>query len=177
MIRIVAVLALSLFVGGCFEETVTEKPGPVAMTLEAVGHYCQMNVLEHDGPKAQIHIAGVTEPLWFSQIRDAVVFTRLPEETAEITAIYVNDMGRADSWADPGADNWVDAELAFFVIGSSRTGGMGAPEAIPFGMQTDAEAFVAQHGGEVVRFAEIPEAYVLAPVDTALAGETDAPVQ
>ena len=26
MIRIVAVLALSLFVGGCFEETVTEKP-------------------------------------------------------------------------------------------------------------------------------------------------------
>ncbi len=177
MIRAAMIVMLSLVVGGCFEEKVVEKPHPIALTAEAVGHYCQMNILEHEGPKAQVHIAGHSAPLWFSQVRDAVVFTRLPEETAEITAIYVNDMGRAESWADPGPDNWVEADLAHFVIGSRQTGGMGVPEVIPFGVRSDAESFVKQYGGKIVRFAEIPEDYVLSSVDTASAGETGAAAQ
>lgn len=177
MRRLAIIVALALAVGGCFDEEAAEKPGPVTMSADAVGYYCQMNVLEHEGPRAQIHIVGQTAPLWFSQIRDAVAFTRLPEETAEITAIYVNDMGRAKSWEDPGADNWVDADLAYFVIGSSRTGGMGAPEAVPFGTEDDARAFIATNGGKVVRFAEIPDDYVLSPVDTAAAGPPAIPTE
>ncbi|WP_436644211.1 nitrous oxide reductase accessory protein NosL [Microbaculum sp. FT89] len=177
MIRAAMIAMLSLSVGGCFEDAVVEKPDPVAMTAEAVGHYCQMNVLEHEGPKAQIHLAGLLAPLWFSQVRDAVVYTRLPEETAEITAIYVNDMGRAKSWAEPGDANWVDADEAYFVIDSRQTGGMGVPETIPFGVRSAAETFVSQHGGKIVRFAEIPEDYVLSPVDTASSGEPGVPAQ
>jgi copper chaperone NosL len=174
--RSAIVLALALLVGGCFEEEVAVKPAAVAMTPESVGYFCQMNVLEHDGPLAQIHLAGQPAPVWFTQIRDAVAFMRLPEETAEITAIYVSDMGRAESWSEPGADNFVDGEFAFYVIDSSRTGGMGAPEAVPFAQENDAREFSRVNGGKVVRLPEIPDAYVLSPVDTASArvpGEPD----
>ena len=97
--RILSVLPFVLLLTGCQPEVAAEPPAPVAMNAQAVGHYCQMDVLEHEGPKAQIHVANLDRPLWFSQIRDAVAFTKLPEETDEVLAIYVNDMAKANSWA------------------------------------------------------------------------------
>lgn len=162
-VALVALCAVSL--AGCFEEaSVADVPLPVAMTEEAVGHYCQMDVLEHDGPKAQLHVARLDAPLWFTQVRDALAFMRLPEETDEVTAIYVSDMGRAAQWNDPGAENWIDANKAYFVIDSRRTGGMGAPEAIPFGTQDAADQFIDVHGGRVAALGDIPDDYVLGPV-------------
>ena len=163
--RFLCVACAALALAACKPEAAAELPAPTVMTEEAVGYYCQMNLFEHEGPKAQIHVAGMPQPLWFSQVRDAIAYTRLPEETDEVTAFYVSDMGRAESWADPGADNWVAAEQAYFVIESRQTGGMGAPEAVPFGDLAKAEAFAAEKGGRVVALAEIPDDYVLAPVD------------
>jgi len=154
-----------LALAACKPEVAAEKPLPVAMTETAVGHYCQMDVLEHDGPKAQVHLSHLDHPFWFTQVRDAIVFQRLPEETAKISAIYVSDMGATTNWADPGAENWVDADAAHFVINSTRAGGMGAPEAVPFSDQAVAEAFAAEHGGDVMKLADIPDDYVLAPVE------------
>lgn len=155
-----------LFLIACSEQNEPLKmPGPVAMTEEAVGHYCQMSILEHTGPKAQIHLKNIAFPIWFSQVRDAVAFTRLPEETQEPVAIYVNDMGKAEDWDFPTDDTWIDIQTAFFVINSDKIGGMGAPETIPFGSQETAIQFSAIHGGQVVRFNEIPDDYVLGPVD------------
>ena len=91
-----------------------------------------MNVLEHTGPKGQIILASRKEPVWFSSARDAISFTMLPEEPKDIRAIYVSDMAKAPNWEKPGADNWVDAQQAFFVIGSRMQGGMGGDEAVPF---------------------------------------------
>lgn len=159
-------LGLALALAGCDQPAPTAAlPEPVAMTAQAVGYYCNMNVLEHAGPKAQMHLAGLSEPIWFSQVRDAVVYTRMPEETYKAVAIYVNDMARAASWETPGEDNWIDVREALFVIGSGKFGGMGAPEAIPFGTSEAAASFVALHGGKAVRFDDIPDAYVLAPVN------------
>lgn len=138
-------------------------PGPVAMTEEAVGHYCSMTVLEHEGPKAQIHLAGIEQPIWFTQVRDAVAFLRSPEERYDTVAVYVHDMEKAESWAHPGDDAWIDARQAWFVISSSRTGGMGTPEAIPFGSEAAAAHFMADHGGKAVRLNDIPDNYVLGP--------------
>ncbi len=164
----IALAALALFaLSACQEADIKSVPGAVTMTEEALGHYCQMNLAEHEGPKAQIHVAGSEHPLWFSQVRDAVAFTRLPEETADVAAIYVSDMGRAPSWTEPGNDNWVDANAAWFVIASRMAGGMGAPEAVPFADRQAAESFVSDYGGRVVRLADIPDDYVLAPVDVA----------
>ncbi|PTW60545.1 copper chaperone NosL [Breoghania corrubedonensis] len=156
-----AVLLALLALTGCKQESSAEKPAPVELTLDAAGHYCQMTVLEHDGPKAQIHLAGNPHPIWFTQVRDAVAFTRLPEEPKDYVAIYVNDMENAESWAEPGKTNWIDADNAWFVIGSGKTGGMGAPEAIPFGTRDGADDFADKNGGSVLRFSEIPTNYVL----------------
>ena len=162
---LLSVLPLTLL-AACDEEE-TPAPEAVAMTEEALGHYCQMHLAEHAGPKAQVHLVGAPAPLFFSQVRDAISYERMPEQTAAIAAIYVNDMGRADSWADPGAENWIAAEAAHYVVGSARVGGMGAAELVPFSDLEAAAAFAAEHGGRILRLADIPDDQVLAPAETA----------
>lgn len=142
---------------------------PVALTAEAVGHFCQMNLLEHPGPKAQIHLEGLPgAPLFFSQVSDAIAYIRLPEQSHPILAVWVTDMGASGvTWDDPGADNWVDAATAHFVVGSASQGGMGAPEVVPFAQIDAALAFVAQNGGSVMSLDAIPDEAVIAPLSDA----------
>ncbi|OAF19313.1 nitrous oxide reductase accessory protein NosL [Bradyrhizobium neotropicale] len=154
-------LLIPLALVGCGEKEVAKLPPPQQMTAEAVGHYCGMNVLEHPGPKGQIFAASLIEPVWFSSVRDTLAFTMLPDEPKDIQAIYVSDMGQAPSWDKPGADNWVEARKAQFVIGSRVKGGMGGAEAVPFSDRSAAEKFVAENGGRIVAFADVPRAYVL----------------
>ena len=155
----------AIVISGCSEQQVVVVSEPAELTGEAIGHYCQMIVLDHPGQKAQVHLAGQAEPLWFTQIRDAFAFERMPEETAEIAAIFVSDMGAAASWKHPGTDNWIDARTAHYVIGSKRRGGMGAPELVPFASREKADDFAGRHGGTVIGFTAITDAMVLAPVD------------
>lgn len=164
MIRLLGVLAL-LSVGACKEDAVQDISA-VPLTDAAVGYFCQMNLLEHEGPKAQAHLAGLPQaPLFFSQVRDVVAYVRLPEQTHEILAIWVNDMGaETATWSVPGATNWIAAEDAHFVVGSRITGGMGAPEIVPFSDLSKAEAFAVANGGQVMALAQIPDEAVLAPV-------------
>lgn len=166
--RIFLFAMLASMLVACQEEVSIIAPSPATMTAEALGHYCQMNVLEHDGPKAQIHLANSLHPIWFTQVRDAIAFTRLPEETAEVTAIYVNDMGKTENWRNPGVDNWIDAYTAFYVLESRKNGGMGAPEVIPFGTIESARQFIKSYGGKIVQFDEIPDDYILGPVEVNL---------
>ncbi len=132
---------------------------------EATGHYCRMQLVDHEGPKGQIHLASRQGPVWFSSVRDTLAFMRLPEEPRDISAVYGNDMGRAKHWEQPEPGSWVDPRQAWFVIDSDMRGGMGAAEAVPFSDALAAEAFRAAHQGRVVRLADIPDAYVLGPVD------------
>lgn len=154
-------VALSIIVLGlaaCKEDIATIAP--VVMTDEALGHYCQMFVADHPGPKAQVHLKGHSAPLWFSQVSDAVAYMHDPERDAEVTGVFVSDMSRAESWALPGLDNWLASGGAAFVIESDQLGGMGVPEAIPFGSTDAAVAFAADHGGRVVAWDAVPETYV-----------------
>ncbi len=137
------------------------EPGP-----EAVGYYCGMTVADHAGPKGQILLEGREEPLWFSSARDALAFTRLPEESKAIAAIYVTDMAVARDWEQPEAGSWVEAREAVFVVGSERRGGMGALETVPFSDRAAAERFQEEHGGRLFSFENVPESAVLGP-DTA----------
>lgn len=156
-------LFLAIALAACKEEVAT-RPDPVALTAEAVGHYCQMDLLEHPGPKAQVHLEGLDHPLFFSQVRDAIAYQRMPEQSHAITAIYVNDMAAAASWEQPGAENWIDATAAHYVIGSDATGGMDAPELVPFLTADDAADFAQARGGHVLRLAEVADADVLSAV-------------
>ena len=159
MMRIALLIVSATVLAACGPDTAAPPPLPFALTAEATGHYCGMSLLEHKGPKGQIIL--VDQPLWFSSARDALSFTMLPEEPKDIRAVYVSDMAKAESWDDPGPNNWIDAHKAVFVIGSSRQGGMGVSETVPFSTRSAAEAFAAKHGGRVVTLAEIPRDVVL----------------
>lgn len=66
-----------------------------------------MNLIEHEGPKAQIFVRAKTEPLWFSQARDGVL---------------VADMESGADWSETNDLTWIAAEKASFVIDSERSG-------------------------------------------------------
>lgn len=167
------VLALLLALAACKEEVVA-VPQPAEMTAQTVGFYCQMNVLEHPGPKGQVHLDGLPgAPLFFSQVRDVVAYQRMPEQSHAITAIYVNDMGAAESWDDPGLGNWVPLADVVFVVGSDMMGGMGVAELVPFADPGKAKAFAAEHGGTVMELDAIPQDAVVPPVAEDGTGEED----
>ncbi|MCY6380181.1 nitrous oxide reductase accessory protein NosL [Hoeflea prorocentri] len=168
---ILLVPVAALFLSACSEEK-AEAPPPVPLTEQALSHYCQMWVSEHGGPKAQIHLEGMPNPLFFAQVRDAVAYLRSSEREAPVTAVYVSNMSVAKSWDEPGMSNWIDAGSAKFVIGSDAKGGMGAPEVVPFADETDASNFVAKRGGKVATLDEIPDDTVLGAVEFDLPGET-----
>jgi copper chaperone NosL len=161
-------LAGLLSVTSACGEPTPDRPAPAEVTAETVGHYCGMLLAEHVGPKGQAHVKSRAEPYWFSSARDALIFMRQPEEPRDIAAVYVTDMATATSWDKPEPGNWVAVPEAWFVIDSDRRGGMGGPEAVPFSREERARAFASEHGGRVVRFAEVPDAYLFGEAAPAL---------
>lgn len=155
----VSFLLFALFLASCEKNQPVDMPVPQTLTSEANGYYCLMTVVKHRGPKGQIILSDKPQALWFTSVRDTVAFTLSAEEPKNIAAIYVNDMSDAD-WDDPGADNWIDARHAWYVLGSSRSGGMGSPETVPFSTREKAELFASQQGGTVHSFASIPHEYI-----------------
>jgi copper chaperone NosL len=155
---------LTLVLSACGEDE-TARPEAQALTREAIGYYCNMIVADHLGPKGQVILKSQAEPLWFASVRDAIAFTLLPGEPKDIAAIYVNDMARA-TWDAPEPDTWIDARAAWYVIDSTRRGGMGAPEAVPFSDLAAAELFAAEFGGHLAPFEDIPEDFILGGVET-----------
>lgn len=152
-------LLLSLFLVACNKAPPVDVPVAQALTRDANGYYCLMTVVNHDGPKGQI-ILDDGKVLWFTSVRDTISFTLSPEEPKNIAAIYVNDMTDAD-WDKPGLDNWIDARSAWFVLGSDKAGGMGAPETVPFSTKEKATFFVKKHGGIIYNFNAIPKEYIV----------------
>ena len=159
------IAALALLALAACKEDLAEVPLPISMTEEAVSHYCQMSVLDHGGPKAQIYVEGLDAPLFFAQVRDAMAFLKSPERDRRVRMSYVSDMGVAENWDTPGIDNWTPAPEAHFVIEAGVRGGMGAPEVVPFARREDAEAFATRYGGRIVTLDDIPDEAVLGAVD------------
>lgn len=159
------VLALTLIIAGCQPVEKAERPEPLMPTTEAIGHFCNMLLSEHEGPKSQVLRKGSNEPLWFTSVRDGIAYTKLPEESKDITAVYVTAIDTLPNFnlAHPELmkESWVSAEWAVYVIDSRLRGGMGAMEAFPFRDTTMAAQFTEIHGGRVVRFSDVPRDYVL----------------
>jgi copper chaperone NosL len=152
---------IGVITAGCDNADVSGAvPKAAELNGGEIGYYCNMSVAEHRGPKGQIFLDDREQPLWFTSARDTIAFTMLPEEPKNISAMYVSDMGKA-SWDNPEPGIWVDARSAWYVVGSGRVGGMGAPEPVPFAEKGKATAFQAEHGGRVLSFADIPEDEIL----------------
>ncbi|WP_170593459.1 nitrous oxide reductase accessory protein NosL [Ruegeria arenilitoris] len=169
-LALIALIALA----ACKEEQAAAPPDPVDLTDTALSYFCQMNVAEHGGPKGQIHLEGYPAPLFFAQVRDMVAYLKSPERDAEITAVYVSDMGAAPSWHEPGISNWIAAHQATFVVGAGVAGGMGAPEIVPFATPDAAARFIESYGGAALPLTDIPDDAALGPVDLMQSLETPA---
>jgi copper chaperone NosL len=148
----------------CSDKQAVTAPAPQELTADAVGYFCNMTVIEHQGPKGQIFLTDREQPLWFTSVRDTLAFTLLPGEPKNIAAIYVTDMGRA-TWDAPEPGTWMDARTAFYVLGSDRVGGMQVPEVVPFAKKEDAEQFIKRHGGVMSAFDSIPRESVVGSVE------------
>lgn len=168
------ILLFAFLLAACQEE-LAQNTDPLPLNPETIGYFCQMNLLEHEGPKGQVHLEGLPgAPLFFSQVSDLVVYLRLPEQSHPVLAIYVSDMGAPGAtWASPGAANWTDARTAHYVVGAAVEGGMGAPEVVPFSSLAAARTFAQEHGGAVMALDAIPDSAVTAPVSDAAGGEDD----
>ena len=152
-------LLLVFLLTACEKSQPVEVPPAQTLTREANGYYCLMTVVNHNGPKGQIILSDKKQALWFTSVRDTIAFTLSPEEPKNIAAIYVNDMTDAN-WDNPGADNWIDARKAWYVLESKLSGGMGAAEAVPFATKQGAESFRIKQGGKIYAFASIPDDYI-----------------
>jgi len=165
MIRYIFLAALALL-ASCRDDSTGAMPPPVPINDDStVAYFCHMLLVNMPGPKAQVILEGVDEPLFFGQVRDGVAYMKQPERTAPILAFYVNDMARAKSWQQPGRNNWTNGKKAFYVVGADVKGGMGAPELAPFARREDAEAFAHEKGGKVVSFDDIPDDAVFGAVE------------
>jgi len=160
-IGIVPVIVALLALTACGPDDVVELPKPVNLNQEASGYFCNMTILDHPGPKAQAFVKGSDAPFWFTSARDAIAFSILPESANAVAVMYVTDMATVESWENTAKGNWIKAEAAFYVIESSKRGGMGAAEAVPFGTMKSATGFQGEFGGKVVKYADVPRSYVL----------------
>ncbi len=155
-VKLSAFIALCLvaLVSGCEKEPL---PIPDAKNIagEEIGYFCRMLVINHRGPKGQVHLRNTEKPLWFTSVRDTIAFTLMPGEPKSISAIYVNDMEQMSLDSLEPSSHWLNAKNAWFVIDSDAIGGMGMPELVPFASETAANHFRAQHGGQLIRLADI----------------------
>jgi copper chaperone NosL len=57
MMRMIEALSV-LMLTGCKEETAQDTTA-LPLTAQAVGHFCKLNFLEHEGQKGQAHLSGL----------------------------------------------------------------------------------------------------------------------
>nr|7OG7_A Chain A, NosL [Shewanella denitrificans OS217] len=122
-------------------------------------HLCGMLITEFPGPKGELYTKTSEKVKNFCSTRDLFSFLLDPEYVHQVKEVYVHDMSLSP-WAKPNDSHFINARLAWFVVGSSQTGAMG--ETIgSFSVKKDAEAFIEQYGGKLYRFDEITQAQLL----------------
>ncbi len=148
--RFFILIGLILLLVSCTKQEVA-KPAPVDFDREDSCHVCGMIMVDFPGSKVQIHYTNGRIDKFCSTI-DFFIFYLQPDRPVNISAIYLNDMGKAD-WNQPEG-HWIDAEDAFYVYGGDVMGPMGEA-LVPFSDIKDAESYTREHGGKIVRFNEV----------------------
>lgn len=131
------------------------KPAAPAVAQEiTAGTSCSldgMTLADFPGPKAQIHYA-TGAPDYFCDTTEMFSIYLQPEQKKTITGIFTQDIAKTD-WEKPQG-NWIDAKLAFYVLGSKKTGSMG-PTLASFSNRQDADKFAKEFGGKVLSFDKV----------------------
>lgn len=144
-------LVVLLFMAACSKN---EKPAdvkPIELDRTISCAVCGMIPVDFPGAKGQIHYnSGRVDS--FCCTLDMFTFYLQPDRPKNVTAIYVNDMGKAD-WFNPEG-HWINAEEAHYVLGGDVMGPMGEA-LVPFSEREDALKYIDDHGGRIVGFADV----------------------
>jgi len=152
--RILLGIFSTLILTGCNQEkNNTISLSPVQFDKHDRCHLCGMVIAHYEGPKAEIFIKNVDEPIKFCSVRDAFTFALQPENQRRLKAFFVHGMDSA-SWDKPFDAPLLPAKDLFFVYGSQQAGVMGV-EPIPFKTKEAAESFIKSQGGRVVTYSQI----------------------
>jgi len=151
---LLATLFLLLLTGCGSEEEVQETAhAPVPIEHGDECHVCGMIITNYPGPKAESFIRGSDRARKFCSTRDLFAFLLQPENATIVREIYVHDMAET-GWEHPEDTALVDARSAWYVANHPRRGAMG-PTLASFAQRVDAEVFVEEHGGLILRFEEV----------------------
>ena len=146
-------LATSSLLAGCGDKAAEQQSlAPVEIDRSTSCELDGMLLADYPGPKAQIHYAGQEKPSFFCDTIELFNTLLAGEQVRAVRAVYVQDMGKAD-WNEPKGHR-IDAKTAVYVLGSKRHGSMG-PTIASFAQEADAAKFAGEHGGKVLRFADI----------------------
>jgi copper chaperone NosL len=167
-----ASVATAALAGCSGEQQPTETPDPVALAAGDQCDICGMVIPDHPGPNGELFYAertpsGHADPARFDSLRGCLFPFHFEHQRRDwnATAVYVTDYSTVDYTLSTegsetfisshvGADSFTDGQTAFYVIGSEVRGAMGA-DFVPFSVRDDADAFAADHGGEVLAFDDI----------------------
>jgi len=153
----ICLLACSFLLAGCGESSskmTQESRQAVAFEDSDECHLCGMVVTRFPGPKGEIFEQEVELVRKFCSTRDLFSHYLQPENTHRASDIYVHNMAEVP-WAKPDDNDYmINAREAVYVINHKLSGAMG-PTLASFGKEADAQAFIAENGGEVVVFSDI----------------------
>ena len=145
------ILIIVLFLTTACTQQESTQPLPIELTREHACAVCGMVTVDLPGAKAQIHYRNGKIDTFCCTLH-MLSFYLQPDRPPNIAAIYVNDMGKAD-WEKPEG-HWTDAKKAFYVLGGDVMGPHGEA-LVPFAELRDAEDYVRDHGGKIVKFDDV----------------------
>lgn len=149
-IMVVCMLSTSLALTACGEKPGANN-GPQVLPAGAACALDGMLLADYPGPKGQIqYVDGKLDA--FCDTVELVSMLKQPETATRVAGAYVQDIGKTP-WEKP-VEHWIDANQAWFVVGSKRLGSMG-PTFASFAERADADAFAKQFGGKVLTLAQI----------------------
>lgn len=153
--RIAGVFAIALVIAACGKRVSEDHRPPVQIGDDDTCAVCGMYIKDSTGPRAEAYVGDAPQPLKFESTRDLLAYSVQPDLAAQLGAIYVQDTAHID-WQHPGGApaSFTDGRTAFYVAWQPLAGGMG-PTFATFAKRADADAFVAAHGGKILRFDEI----------------------
>ncbi len=147
----IQLLVLLLFMAACSKSDKPVDIKPIKLDRSISCAVCGMIPVDFPGAKAQIHYK-TGEVDSFCCTQEMFTFYLQPDRPKNITAVFVNNMGKAD-WNHPER-HWISAEEAHYVLGGDVMGPMGET-LVPFLELSDARSYVEDHGGKIVRFDDV----------------------
>ena len=151
---------LAVGLAGCLGDG-GEMPAAVSLDAGQACDQCGMVIEQHPGPTGQVffddHPPDRNGPAWFCSGTCTYSYRFDREDDGETPIVtYLTDYSTVDYSVDDEpsisahlvADDYHDQADLSVVVGSDVIGAMG-PDLIPFGEQSDAEAFADEYGGDV----------------------------